>query len=316
MPAYWTGKASWRIKAGEDADLNRAIEAYVSVGRPGAALEASMDRLGEISGQQILTLIDGYLDQINKSEAETLDGMATYRLQLIFEHPDKSDDVPLDAIAKREFAMLPLLQHSKRPLALYGLMASSGVFYASVLDLVFPPDAADDLSEDEKERRRDLATLAYRLLSEFKAAPGTDGKGADITRSSLETWIAEVRSANSMPDRQSLFDVYIGHALAHSPQDDDGAWPHRVVRDTLEALAAPDIERGISTERINMRGVYTKLLFEGGRQERDLAATYRAWRDLAAAWPRTSELLETIAKRWDLSAEDADIRAKQDMMRD
>lgn len=313
---YWSAKTPWRLKADGATDLNRAIENYLKVGRPGAALETSMDRLDELAPEKILSLLDGYLEQLNASKSDGHDAMARYRLELIFGHLDSANGVGIDEIAKREFALFPLIQHGKRPLALHRLMASSGSFYASVLEMIFPPEPADPLTEEQKKRRRDLSSLAYRLLSDFEAAPATDGLGSALNQVALEEWISAVRAANKDPERNSLYDVYIGQALAHAPHDDDGGWPHRIVRDVIEVLQADDIERGIATERFNMRGVFMKSIFEGGAQERDLAQKYRSWSELAASWIRTSALLENIAKRWDAGAEEADLRAKQDMMRE
>jgi len=97
---------------------------------------------------------------------------------------------------------------------------------------------------------------------------------------------------------------------------DDGAWPHRGVRGVLEALDSEQIERGIVTERINMRGAHFKALYEGGEQERELAKQCRAWADTALAWPRTAALLENIAESWERDADAADVRARQDKMRE
>jgi hypothetical protein len=89
-------------------------------------------------------------------------------------------------------------------------------------------------------------------------------------------------------DRAVVADIHIGQLLAHSSRDpEDGAWPHRVVRNLIEKLEAEHIEEGLVTERINMRGVYTKDLYEGGIQERALASQYRSWADISRAqWPR------------------------------
>lgn len=137
-----------------------------------------------------------------------------------------------------------------------------------------------------------------------------------VTEAAVLAWVAEVRAANTDDQRTALYDIYIGQALAHAPFDPDGGWPHRALRDALETLAAPDIERGLSTGRYNLRGVFMKSVFEGGGQERTIAADYRGWRDLSAAWPRTSAVLEGMARRWEASAEESDLRARQDMMRE
>jgi len=109
---------------------------------------------------------------------------------------------------------------------------------------------------------------------------------------------------------------FIGHVLAHAPVDPgDEAWPHRVVRDVIEELSSEETERGIQIERFNMRGVHSKALFEGGKEERGFAEQARGWSGKCDAWPRTQRLLNEIAKDWDRHAEWEDAEARKDRMR-
>jgi hypothetical protein len=95
----------------------------------------------------------------------------------------------------------------------------------------------------------------------------------------------------------------------------DHAWPDRAVRDVIEEESAAELERGIIVERFNMRGVFSKAIFEGGDKERELANQNRTWAEVAAEWPRTAAMLERIAAQWDADAEREDIRAEQDKLR-
>ena len=62
-----------------------------------------------------------------------------------------------------------------------------------------------------------------------------------------------------------------------------------------------------------MRGVVTKALYEGGAQERKLAARYYEWANISRSrWPRVARVLDTIAKDWEKNAEREDTRAEQD----
>jgi alpha/beta superfamily hydrolase len=89
-----------------------------------------------------------------------------------------------------------------------------------------------------------------------------------------------------------------------------------LVRDLIEEYASDKIENGISIARFNMRGGFTKAMYEGGTEERMFAAQYRAWADASAAWPRTSAMLRRIAAGWEHAAERADTMAELDQRRD
>jgi hypothetical protein len=125
-----------------------------------------------------------------------------------------------------------------------------------------------------------------------------------------------VRELAAQEDRVSITELKLGEVLAHGPKDPgNGSWPHRAIRSTLERLNSPDVERGLIIERQNMRGVYSKALYEGGDQERVLAEEARSWARDAAGFPRTRAILTRIADGWDAQASAEDTRAKQDKLR-
>ena len=54
----------------------------------------------------------------------------------------------------------------------------------------------------------------------------------------------------------------------------------------------------------NARGVVSRSLEEGGKQERELSARYRAWAQrLAFDYPYVANILESIAQGYDRDAE-------------
>ena len=58
-----------------------------------------------------------------------------------------------------------------------------------------------------------------------------------------------------------------------------------------------------------------KSLFEGGKQERELAQRYRNWSQLAENFLRTSAMLKRIADEWDQQGNVEDTRAAQDKLK-
>jgi hypothetical protein len=127
---------------------------------------------------------------------------------------------------------------------------------------------------------------------------GGQREGNHSDEETLLKWADAIRKKAADVDRAVVADLQIGRILAHSSADpEDGGWPHRVVRNVTEKLMADDIDQGLMIERLNMRGVYTKALYEGGAQERALAKQYREWADVSRArWPRMARVLEAIAR--------------------
>ena len=88
--------------------------------------------------------------------------------------------------------------------------------------------------------------------------------------------------------------------LAHAPRDPEGIWPAVPVRDLIEITRSQELERGLVIGVHNSRGVTSRAMNDGGAQERDLARYYhRCSEEAALEWPRTSAVLEQIAKSYE-----------------
>lgn len=307
--SYWRRKTAW-TQRGNIKNIETAARNYLSVGRAMAALEVVHNDAKLVSPEIIFEALDKAIGEFN-SATSRISGMTFYELGLIFDALAERDDVPVVEVAKREYAYLPLLQHSRRNLTLHRMMAANPEFFVSVLCDVFKP-ATGEPTEPTAERRV-RARMGYGLLSEFELLPGLDRENIDPAV--LRIWVADVRRRAAEVDRVRIAEEYIGHLLAHAPYDADGAWPHSAVREVLEEIKSDGVERGIEIERFNMRGAFTKAMYEGGTQERSLADQARNSAKSLARWPRTQGLLMRIAQSWDATAEQADQMARQDEMK-
>ncbi len=278
----------------------------LKVGCGQAALRTAFNRLKDIPTELIYRILDGVAEELKRREAQ-LD--TSWELENAFTELDRRADASDFDVAKREFVFLKALEYGNRPLRLHKVMASDPEFYHHLLCLVFrgKSEAASDTEPSEADRAK--AQMSYSLLSKFGNVPGQSPD--DIDRASLARWIDRLREFATLSDRSEVTDTYIGHILAHAIQDGDGAWPHRVVRDEIERLSSDSVERGIQTERFNMRGAHWKSLYGGGAEERGFAAQNREYAEKTAAWPRTAALLRAIATNWDAHAEYEDLQANQ-----
>ena len=307
--SYWKRKQAWPIEGTTQA-LETAARKYLNVGRAMAGLGAVYGAADHISHNVLFELLDKTVEEANAAPTQPLNTLA-YELGVIFDALDRREEVPRIEIARREYAYLPLLEHSDRRLTLHRMMADDPEFFVSVLCDVFKPATGEPPEPDAIGRKR--AAAAYSLLAKFTLVPG--GEGGSINSDVLNKWVAQVRALAASQDRSQITDQYIGHTLAHAPVDPDGAWPHRAVRDVIEALNSEDAERGINVERLNMRGAFRKAMYEGGDQERALAEETRVWAKAAVGWPRTQAMLLDLSRMWDTSAQREDQRAEQDKMR-
>jgi hypothetical protein len=83
--------------------------------------------------------------------------------------------------------------------------------------------------------------------------------------------------------RSDIGDELIGEAFAYSPAGDDGAWPAEPLCDLLEVIGSRELENRIVLGKLNSRGFTTRVVYEGGHQERQLAQQYREWNKMTRA---------------------------------
>ena len=96
----------------------------------------------------------------------------------------------------------------------------------------------------------------------------------------------------------------------------DLIWPHIELRKLIEVVQSNKLEHGIEIEQFNSRGVVSKALFEGGTQERDLAAKWLSWAEkIDIRWIRTKVMLERIAASWDAHADAEDQLTEKEKLR-
>jgi hypothetical protein len=240
--------------------------------------------------------------------------MFLYSVEEILLQLDRGNDVTQDEIATLEWTLLPLLRYSRRPpTVLHKNMSTTPAFFVTVVSAVYRPDPESGVPEPaaaDLEAARAIATQAYQLLTTWHLVPGEENRS--VNASVLEEWVKEARIRCKGAGRLAVGDQHIGNVLAHSPADSDGVWPAIAVRDLIEITRSRDLEKGVSMGVRNKRGVTSRGMTDGGAQERALAATYHEWSHATELqWPRTSALLEQIAKSYEHEASSHDEDAER-----
>ncbi len=240
--------------------------------------------------------------------------MFEHYVETILTELDKRNELPVAEMARLEWAYLPLLQHSRRkPKVLETLLARDPRFFVEVLSALYRPGpesgVVDPESADTKHAAA-VATQAYRLLESWSVVPGTSDGTIDVT--ALKAWILQARSLAANAGRAKSADHAIGKVLAKAKKDTDGYWPPVAIREAIESTRSRELESSIITGVFNNHGITTRAPTDGGAQEREWAAFYRASAQaVAAKWLRTSSVLERIAKDYEQLAERFDQDAER-----
>ena len=307
--AYWSQRPAFFIE-GRRLDCLYVALRLLRHGRALQAIQSVYNRVSEIPSSLIIKMIDSAIVQINLG-AKFEPGMIGFYFEQLFAALDVRSDVSAHDVAMREYKAFPLLEYGGRKLKLFEVLAAEPQFYHLLLRTVYR--GTHESKANDAPNAESLARHSYSILSKFEGFPGAaDG---EVNRAEMDSWIDEVIKLGIESDRADITEAYVGRVIAHAPMGQDGLWPHSTVATLIERLSSPAIEHAIQIERFNMRGAFSKSLYEGGKQERDLAETARRWAVGAVSFPRTAALLRAIENMWEESARAADLRAAQDRLR-
>jgi len=303
--AYW-GTCWIDLRSLEEQDLGRAVDSLLAAGRAAELPFELYERWQRLPTETWFRVIDAHAGLLRQRWVEGGVKPDLSSLRDVFAHLAQRDDADEGELAKREYAWLPLIVNVGRSKdhvpALYRILAREPELFVQLLKDAYrgEGDPAEGSLSDERLAR---ANAAHRIFMHWRDVPGfqqpekPDGEA-------LKQWVREARRLAAESDRGEIGDLVIGRVLAYAPNDtDDGAWPHRAIRDVIEDIDSDDLESGIRLEQIKKRGVSTRGLTEGGAQERDLAGQGREWASVVGPrWPRTERLLQSISDMWEREA--------------
>jgi transcriptional regulator with XRE-family HTH domain len=307
---YW--KRTHIFWRSEDRDANEyAIRQLVEVGRARGAVDFIAGSQQPASGDLIASVLLEAANPTPHTSDATSSTMFQWSVAQLLKRLDVDHTVPESAIAQLEWIYLGLLEHSERlPIVLHRAMSKDPAFFVQVLSAtcVAHSASAEDRTQISDEAKA-IASHAFRLLQSWNTVPGATETGIDPP--ALATWVREAHRLAQQADREAVGDQYIGHALSCAKAAPDGAWPDLPVRSVIEEMNNRNIETGILIATHNKRGVTSRGLFDGGGQERGVAHRYHRWADaLKLDWPRTSALLERVARSFEEDAQKHDEHAE------
>lgn len=286
-------------------EINMTIDKLLEVSRAPVAYGAVRLMLDKVETSRLTRLLNALsdypLEEINK---HILGGNFGYYISKAFDVLEKRPGVSVEEKARLEFAYLPLLERNEHGIPnLEEQITESPDLYVQMIACAFiRDDGKEDPSEMQfasSEEHEKTVSNVYRLLSEIKRIPGSDGQG-NIDTDELKKWINHVRSLCNNLGRGEIGDQKIGELLARGPIGNDDIWPCRPICEALESVASREVGIGFEIGAWDRRGVYRKAPDEGGDQERDLAAQYSEWaKKLVYEFPYVASVLETIARSYD-----------------
>lgn len=305
---YWS-----RVNVGypDITNAERVVKKLIEHKRP----QATIEFLGFLGREEALpvpaALVIDVLNQLLSVSAETqIDWNSLgYDVHRLISLLDKSTEIEETQVAVLEWAYMPIMENYGRgPKLLHCELSRNPDFFVEVVSYVHTAEDGEprETSDDHVTRAR----LSYKLLNSWRGCPGVI-EGGTCDSNALRNWVIQAREKLHEQKRGVIGDQTIGHALAFAPFGSDGVFPHEAVRDLIEELASPEIERGIEIQIFNNRGVVTRAMAEGGGQERQIAQRYSDYsKKIGDRHPRTAAMLRRVAEDYYSHAQREDITAE------
>jgi hypothetical protein len=314
---YWKIRSVWfsdnspeilNFVTGKLIEYGRSIELPMKVG-------FMLDKFPEDFGFKLLDDIYNRLGE--EGVVQALSGQSNGIIE-VFENLNRAN-TDFDRLAQLEYKYLPLLNRyfsmSENQLTLHKMLSKDAAFFMKIMVQLYKA-ASSEKQDESTEESKHKAQMAWNLMYSWKTPPGLSDDGS-VNIEQFDDWVVAARKLAEEADRVVICDQKIGEVLYFLPEDDeDGNWPHRCLRQLLEDIDSKEIETGLGLAQFNSRGVTCKAMYEGGKQERELAAmwTERAEK-LSTTWPKSSAFCSRISGRWEREAVAEDERAEQDKLR-
>ena len=297
---------------GRGADFQHVNEAAMSLLRFGRIITA-LDTMNlyvrkedrRVSTELVVEALERFVhlppghDEMRQVSSYELNGLLNYV---------RDADVDEERLGTLEWQLLPALGYDAQSPTLERRLARDPEFFVEILSLVYKPRNAETTGEVDPL----MARNAYRLLDQWKIVPGSATIGGEIDPDVLNDWTSQARELLTEADRREVGDVHIGKVLAFARSDEDGTWPAKPVRDLIERIGSSEIEEGLQVQIYNNRGSSTRGAYDGGDQERGLAAKYRDAADLIRdGWSRTAAVLSALATSYERDARRIDEEAER-----
>ena len=301
-------------------ELEIAARKLIAIGSPFSAIDLlaiAASQKSALPPATILTLLVMALGAPQEAGDRTFD---RYNILILLEKLQLSSEVDETSLIRLEWLLLPMIDmHSYLPSTLHKSLARDPGFFVELLTLLYLPHHRADLGEPRQEKREinesesRQGERAWRLLHSWQRVPGSQGDGT-VDAHKLRTWVKSAREEAARVDRLEVCDITIGKVFAHAPSELDGSWPCIPVCEIIEEVKSEELDRGFMIGISNKRGIFSKSLGEGGKQERELAAKFRIYAEARQTrYPRTAAALMRVSDEYikDAKLEDERVEAEK-----
>lgn len=298
---YWS-KANFHL-LDDLEDLHHVVGELLKVGRPLAAIRLIyLQTFRDHTALNVDDAVTALLAAITSTEdAERMD---SYEITGLIEILQKDASVSRETLSKIEWAYLALLEggNETAPITLEFKLASEPSFYCEVIRAAFRSDKAPKNAPEPTKSERQIATNAYRLLSEWKRPPGTLEDGS-FDGKRFSGWLNSVVDECSDTGHLVVAMHQLGPVLTHVPADSSGFWIDVAVAEEMNRVDMEELRSGYRMGLFNSRGVH--FVDPSGTPELELSRQYEDRANAAElrGFPRLAATMRALSKEYRYDAD-------------
>ena len=299
---YWT-----LISVGNpyqiEGDLIYAIDKLLEYGRPKAAIGCLSRILHDKKPVDPVRTTKALLAALSSDEPNY--AMNTHDAVGLIKALQDTKDSDKEAVSLVEWAYLQGLgreYHNVTPKILEQKLASDPKFFCEILRLIYRSKKIPKSDEAPTEQKKQVASNAYRLLSEWQTPPGLGADGS-FDADHFKQWLKIIKEECEESGHIEVALTQVGAVLLYSPPDISGLWINKAVAEELNKSDAEDMRNGFRTEIYNSRGVH--WVDPTGKPELELAAKYKKQADDVenAGYQRLADTLKALSKSYERDAQ-------------
>ncbi|MFL1465157.1 hypothetical protein [Marinobacter sp. HN1S83] len=304
--AYWSRVSPRVWNDTPDEVVEFLIGKLLEVGRPRTAFASFQYRPTRVHPETWEKILKG----IAKGDEPAAPVPDSYHLSEVLSCLDDADGFHDERIMALEMPFALLLcsyghRSAKRALAVHRELARNPELFVQLLSWCY--QVPDDQSDEEQ--RKALGKIAYYTLDAWNMVPGADENG-NIDPETFTTWVKGALRIAADENLGRFAELHLGALLARYARH--RRWEDWLPEPLLNILDSPEndglrdkFELGIR----NSRGITSRSPFDGGAQERKLAARYRTLAsNYVTTHPRVAGMLLSVAEsyEWDAKRHDND----------
>jgi energy-coupling factor transporter ATP-binding protein EcfA2 len=294
------------------SEWERAIDQLMRFNNLSGALQNATRFRGSLSAERAAMILGAVLSSEEALHRLVRDPSGMYQIDKLRERLEKeanADQTYGVLLATAELVTAAQAHGRARPTPHLSaaFVAEPGQFVGLVTQMYRRSgESSPERTAEEEEQATSRFQSAYRVLNAWKGYPG-EGKPAAEREAILHDWCLTVLQRLAAEGRPDTGAIEVARVLARAPAGEDGLWPCLAARKLIESDTFPSLARGLHTAKRNLRGMTTRSLGEGGKQEREIASGFRgAAVKLRPSWPRTADMLEGLAEAYERDAERED----------